>query len=146
MKADNYSKMSNYVLYGFFAVILIVFAVFFCVGEEQILPPASETSGEEGKPFPEYTDLVIYLCYAMVAISVSLVLVFESIALVNSFKHNKKGMQKKLLRVFLVSLAVVGLYLISPDKWDFVLYLQYVLLAIAALSMLGSFVISKLRS
>ncbi len=146
MKAELYSKLSNYVLYGWFAIILVVFAIFFCAGETQILPPATETSGEEGKPYPEFTSLAIYLCYAMVFMTVILVFVFESIALVKNLRYSTKGLQKRLIRIVVVVAAVVGLYLISPDQWDFVIYLQYVLLAITVLSMLFSFVISKIRS
>ncbi len=146
MKAELYSKISNYIMYGLFAVILIVFALFFAAGETQILPPASETSGEEGKPYPEFTSLAIYLCYAMVIISVMLVFVFESIALVKSLRYSTKGLQKRIVRILVVVAAVVGLYLLSPSKMDFVLYLQYALLGLAALAMFFSFVISKMRS
>lgn len=146
MKAELYSKISNYIMYGLFAVILIVFALFFAAGETQILPPASETSGEEGKPYPEFTSLAIYLCYAMVIISVMLVFVFESIALVKSLRYSTKGLQKRIVRILVVVAAVVGLYLLSPSKMDFVLYLQYALFGLAALAMFFSFVISKMRS
>jgi hypothetical protein len=37
-------------------------------------------------------------------------------------------------------------FFVAPSKLDFVLYLQYVLLGITTLCMLGSFVISKIRS
>ena len=133
-------------MYGLFAVILIVFALFFAAGETQILPPASETSGEEGKPYPEFTSLAIYLCYAMVIISVMLVFVFESIALVKSLRYSTKGLQKRIVRILVVVAAVAGLYLLSPSKMDFVLYLQYALFGLAALAMFFSFVISKMRS
>ena len=146
MKAELYSKIPNYIMYGLFAVILIVFALFFCAGETQILPPASETSGEEGKPYPEFTSLAIYLCYAMVFISLILVFVFESIALVKNLRYSTKGLQKRIVRIVIAVAAVVGLYMLSPDQWDFVLFLQYALFGIAALAMLFSFVISKMRS
>ena len=146
MKAELYSKLSNYVLWGFAAIILVVFVLFFCAGETQVLPPASDSSGSEGIPYPEYTSLSLYLCYGMGLISVSLVLIFETIAVIKNLQYSTKGLLKRIVRIILVIAAIIGLYLISPDQWDFLIYLQYVLFAIAVLCMLGSFVISKIRS
>jgi hypothetical protein len=53
---------------------------------------------------------------------------------------------KKVIRIVVVAVLAIVLYLVSPTKLDFVLYLQYALFGVAALCMLGSFAISKMRS
>ena len=147
MKSDLYSKISSYVLYGFAALILVVFALFFGAGEPLILEQASEATGEVTElPYPAYTELSLYLCYAMLSIALLLVLVFEMIAGFNAAKYNPKAAMKKTLYAVVIAVVVLGLFFVSPSMLDFVLYLQYALFGIAGLSMLGSFFISKIRS
>ena len=147
MKSDLYSKISSYVLYCFAALILVVFALFFGVGEPLILEQASEATGEVTElPYPAYTELSLYLCYAMLSIALLLVLVFEMIAGFNAAKYNPKAAMKKTLYAVVIAVVVLGLFFVSPSMLDFVLYLQYALFGIAGLSMLGSFFISKIRS
>ena len=146
MKAELYSKISKYVLYGFAAIILVVFALFFFVGDPLVLEQTSEAGEVTELPYPKFMEPSLFLCYAMCVIALLLVLAFETTAIVKSMMANKQGLLKKVIRIVLVAVAIIVLYLISPSKLDFVLYLQYVLFGVAALCMLGSFAISKMRS
>ena len=147
MKAELYSKISKYVLYGFAAIILVVFALFFFVGDPLVLEQTSEATGEVTElSYPKFMDPSLYLCYAMCIIALLLVLAFESVAVVKGMMNSTQGLMKKVIRIVIVAVAIVVLYLVSPTKLDFVLYLQYALFGIAALCMLGSFAISKMRS
>ena len=146
MKAELYSKISRYVLYAFAAIILVVFALFFFVGEPLVLEQTSEAGEVTELPYPKFMELSLYLCYAMSIITALLVLVFETVAAVKNMMHSTEGLLKKIIRIVVVAAVAVALYFVSPTKLDFVLYLQYVLLGVASLCMLGSFAISKMRS
>ena len=146
MKAELYSKISRYVLYAFAAIILVVFALFFFVGEPLVLEQTSEAGEVTELPYPKFMELSLYLCYAMFIITTLLVLGFEGVAAVKNMMHSTEGLMKKVIRIVVVAVIAIVLYLVSPTKLDFVLYLQYVLLGVAALCMLGSFAISKMRS
>ena len=145
MKADLYSK-TRWFLYGFLAITVVVFLLFFAVGEPLVLVQESEGTGEVTElPYPQYMELSLYLCYAMGAIALLLVAVFETMAIVKQVAFEPKSAIKVGIAILLVILVALGFYL-APDKIDYVIYLQYALLGIAALSMLSSFFISKLRS
>ena len=146
MKAELYSKISKYVLYAFSAIILVVFALFFFAGEPLVLEQTSEAGEVTELPYPQFMEPSLYLCYAMCLIALLLVLVFESVALVKGLLDSPQGLVKKVVRIVIAVVAVIALYFVSPTKLDFVLYLQYALFGIAALCMLGSFAISKMRS
>ena len=145
MKADLYSK-TRWFLYGFLAITVVVFLLFFAVGEPLVLVQESEGTGEVTElPYPQYMELSLYLCYALGAITLLLVAVFETMAIVKQIAFEPKSAIKVGIAILLVILVALGFYL-APDKIDYVIYLQYALLGIAALSMLSSFFISKLRS
>lgn len=147
MKADSYAKISKYVLYGFAAVILVVFFMFFCVGEPLVLEQTSEATNETTEiMYPQYTGLSLYLCYIMLFVALLLVLIFESVAMVKNMMYSTKGLTKKIVRVVLILAAVLVIYLVSPTDIDFLLYLQYALLGVAMLLMIGSMFIAKIRS
>ena len=146
MKADLYSKISKYVLYAFAAIILVVFALFFFAGEPLVLEQTSEAGEVTELPYPQFMEPSLYLCYAMCLITMLLVFVFETAAAVKNMMHSTQGLLKKVIRIVVVAAAIVALYFVSPTKLDFVLYLQYALFGIAALCMILSFAISKMRS
>ena len=158
MKAELYSNISKYVLYVFAAIILVVFALFFFAGDPLVLEQTSEATGEVTElSYPQYMEPSLYLCYAMCAIALLLVVVFESVAAVKKVADRsrvEKAEEKAnrtldmVTRIAFISIVVVTivLYFVIPSKLDFVLYLQYVLFAASAICMLGSFAISKLRS
>ena len=145
MKRDLYS-ITRWFLYGLLAITVVVFLLFFVAGETLVLVQESEGTGEVTElPYPQFMELSLYLCYAMGAITLLLVAIFETIAVVKKIAYEPKSGIKIGLAVLLVVLVALGFYL-APDKIDYVIYLQYALLGIAALSMLSSFFISKIRS
>ena len=147
MKAEKYANLSKYVFYGFSALIIVVFALFFCVGEPLMLEQTSEATNETTMlPYPKFTELSLYLCYAMFVVSVLLVIVFETAAAVKNVMYSTKGLGKNLIKAVVIIVAILALYLVSPTNVDFLLYLQYVLFGITALLMIGSMFISKMRS
>ena len=145
MKRDLYS-ITRWSLYGLLAITVVVFLLFFVAGEPLVLVQESEGTGEVTElPYPQFMELSLYLCYAMGAITLLLVAIFETMAVVKKIAYEPKSGIKIGLAILLVVLVALGFYL-APDKIDYVIYLQYALLGIAALSMLSSFFISKLRS
>lgn len=147
MKADSYAKISKYVFYGLSAVILVVFLMFFCVGDPLVLEQVSEATNEVTEiEYPQFTELSLILCYFMVVVALLLVLVFEGIAMVKSVMYSTEGLTKKIIRFVAIVAAVIVLFFVSPSEIDFLIYLQYVLLAISMLLMIGSLLISKIRS
>ena len=145
MKRDLYS-ITRWFLYGLLAITVVVFLLFFVAGESLVLVQESEGTGEVTElPYPQFMELSLYLCYAMGAITLLLVAIFETIAVVKKIAYEPKSGIKIGLAILLVVLVALGFYL-APDKIDYVIYLQYALLGIAALSMLSSFFISKIRS
>ena len=145
MKRDLYS-ITRWFLYGLLAITVVVFLLFFVAGETLVLVQESEGTGEVTElPYPQFMELSLYLCYAMGAITLLLVAIFETMAIVKKIAFEPKSAIKVGIAILLVILVALGFYL-APDKIDYVIYLQYALLGIAALSMLSSFFISKLRS
>ena len=145
MKRDLYS-ITRWSLYGLLAITVVVFLLFFVAGEPLVLVQESEGTGEVTElPYPQFMELSLYLCYAMGAITLLLVAVFETVAIIKQVAFEPKSAIKIGVAIILVVLIALG-YFVAPDKIDYVIYLQYALLGIAALSMLSSFFISKLRS
>ena len=121
--------------------------MFFCVGEPLVLEQTSEATNETTEiMYPQYTGLSLYLCYIMLFVALLLVLIFESVAMVKNMMYSTKGLTKKIVRVVLILAAVLVIYLVSPTDIDFLLYLQYTLLGVAMLLMIGSMFIAKIRS
>lgn len=145
MKRDLYS-ITRWSLYGLLAITVVVFLLFFVAGEPLVLVQESEGTGEVTElPYPQFMELSLYLCYAMGAITLLLVAIFETMAVVKKIAYEPKSGIKIGISLLVVVLVALGFYL-APDKIDYVIYLQYALLGIAALSMLSSFFISKIRS
>ncbi len=145
MKRDLYS-ITRWFLYGLLAITVVVFLLFFVAGEPLVLVKESEGTGEVTElPYPQFMELSLYLCYAMGAITLLLVAIFETMAIIKKIAYEPKSAIKVGISLLVVVLVALGFYL-APDKIDYVIYLQYALLGIAALSMLSSFFISKLRS
>ena len=145
MKRDLYS-ITRWFLYGLLAITVVVFLLFFVAGEPLVLVQESEGTGEVTElPYPQFMELSLYLCYAMGAITLLLVAIFETMAVVKKIAYEPKSSIKVGISLLVVVLVALGFYL-APDKIDYVIYLQYALLGIAALSMLSSFFISKIRS
>lgn len=90
-------KISYYVLYALFAIIGIVLVLFYGVGYD--------TTNAAGLTEPQYTDALIYLKYALVAITVALAVIAGVAQFVASLKDNPKGAVKTV--VALIALVAV---------------------------------------
>ncbi len=147
MKAEKYSNISKYVSYALIAVVLVVLAMFFLVGDPMILEQTSDATNEVTVlTYPAHTDTLIYLCYIMTLVTLLLVTGFEAYQAVANLMYDPKGFGKSLIKLAIIAVVTLIVFFVAPSQLDFVLYLQYVLLAAATLCMLGSFVISKIRS
>ena len=147
MKAEKYSNISKYVSYALIAVVLVVLAMFFLVGDPVTLEQTSAATNEVTTlSYPAHTDTLIYLCYIMTLVTLLLVTGFEAYQAVANLVYDPKGFGKKLVKLVIIAVVTVVVFFVAPSQLDFVLYLQYVLLAAATLCMLGSFFISKIRS
>lgn len=90
-------KISYYVLYALFAIIGVVLVLFYGVG--------FDTTNAAGLTEPQYTDALIYLKYALVAITVALAVLAGLAQFVSSLKDNPKGAVKTV--VALIALVAV---------------------------------------
>lgn len=93
-------KVSYYVLYAIFAIIGIVLALFYGVG--------FDTTNAAGLTEPQYTDAILYLKYALVAITVALAVLAGIIQFVASLKDNPKGAVKTVVALIAL-IAVVAI-------------------------------------
>lgn len=132
MKADKYSKIASYSLYALFAVILVVLAMFFFAGESQQFVVEGEEAQAQMKPlfFPEYTDALIILCYVMLALSLTLVVLFGLMAFVRNLIDDAAAAIKGLVTTLIFAAVVVLVFIFSGSTVDAVIYLQYILLAV----------------
>ncbi len=139
-------KVSYYVLYALFAVILVVLGVFYFSGFDRVI-------GEYNDPV--HTDTLIYMIYGIlgfcvVATIVAAVIQFGS-ALVDNWKKALTGLIGPILLVVLLLITysmgvdetvVTGEGAYTDSFWlkvtDMFVYSIYILLGITILCMIGS--------
>ena len=135
-------KVSYYVLYALFAIIAIVLGLFYCVGYDN---PVGDLNS------PQYTDALIYLKYALVVVTIVLV-VFAGLAqFLASLKDNPKGAMKSLISLALLAVVIIVSYsiastdaiLVNGEPYndttmlkvaDMCIFTMYILGAIAAIA------------
>lgn len=101
-------KVSYYVLYALFAIIGIVLVLFYGVGFDN--PNAA------GLNEPQYTDALIYLKYALAAITVALAVLAGVVQFVSSLKDNPKGAVKTLIALALLVAVIVVSYAMGSTE------------------------------
>ena len=163
--------ISKSVFYALMVAILAAFAAGMFMGPTEVYEMVSDKGEVTGSvEYPGNISIVLYLCYAMVAITLLLVLVFGMVSFVRQLMKNPLDAVKGLIGILLLAvlvgvacmmsssepISVEGKLLVDSDGnpisessyflTDVMIYMQYVLLAITVLSMLASFVISKFRS
>ena len=168
---SSYLLISKSVFYTLMAAILVAFAVGMFAGSTEVYEMVSDKGEVTGSvEYPGMISVVICLCYAMVAITLLLVLAFGAVSFTRKLMQDSRGALKSMLGVLLLAvlvgvaclmsssdpISVEGKLLADSDGnpisgssyylTDVMIYMQYVLLAIAVLSMFASFVISKFRS
>ena len=145
-------KISYYILYALFAVILVVLGLYYFGGE---MDPADALVPELSNPV--YTDALLYLIYGVLGATVAatvLAFVFQFGA---ALKDNPKKAISSLLGVFLLAIVLVVAWVMGSDVkldmpgyegtdnepfWlkltDMFLYSIYFLLIATIASMIGS--------
>ncbi|MBQ8888644.1 MAG: hypothetical protein IJY59_04055 [Bacteroidaceae bacterium] len=138
-------KISYYVLYALFAIIGVVLVLFYGVG--------FDTTNAAGLTEPQYTDALIYLKYALVAITVALAVIAGLAQFVASLKDNPKGAVKTVVALIaLVAVVAISYGMGSTEPimvngepyndtfWlkvtDMFIYSMYILGVIAAIAAL----------
>lgn len=100
--AKSSYMISYYVLYALFAIIGIVLVLFFGVGYN--------TTNAAGLTEPQYTDALLYLKYALVAITIILAVLAGVVQFCASLKDDPKGAIKTVIALILVVALVVVCY------------------------------------
>ena len=156
MKAELYSKMSSYIFSALMLITAVVLVMFYGIGYDNM----SSVTGGAYVTDPEYTDLLMFWMYALMAIGIVCVAVFGLAQFFANMKANPKGAIKSLGALAAMVVLCVAAYAISSAEpilingtvfedtsilviTDVCIYVQYVLLAIslvaAILSLLGVF-------
>ena len=149
-------KISYYVLYAMFAVILIILALFY-MGGEMTAPIVSEMSN------PANTDALLYLIYGLFGVAVVVTVIAFVYQFGTALKDNPMAAVKSLVGIiFLVIVMVVAWSMGSSEKlvlpgydgsdnvpfWlkltDMFLYTIYFLLGATVVAIIGSSVKKKL--
>ena len=146
MKASIINKISSYV----FAVMMIASAVilglFFLVGYDNYI-----TLNGKSVVDPQFTDLLMYWMYAMVAAGIVFVVLFVIAQFFATLKSNPRSAMNSIIGIVLVVALFGGAYAFSDvtpirmadntlfeDEFnlklsDVCIYVQYVLLAVSVL-------------
>lgn len=142
-------KVSYYVLYAIFAVIVVVMCLFYFGGEGQQLVPEMSN--------PAYTDTLLYLMYGLLGFTI-IVTVMAFIAQFGAvLKDNPIAALKSLLGVILLAVVMIVAWSMGSEEtlvmsgyegsenvplWlkitDMFLYTLYFLIAACIVAMLGS--------
>lgn len=149
-------RVSYYVLYAMFAIILIVLGIFY-FGGQMATPLVPDMSN------PAQTDALLYLMYVLFGVAVAATVVAAVFQFGTALKDNPKGAVKSLLGlILLVAVLVVSWVLGSGDTltiqgyegsdnvpfWlkitDMFLYSIYFLFAVTVLAIIGSSIKKKL--
>lgn len=136
-------KVSYYALYVMMALIIVVLAMFFCVGYNN---PVGEYNA------PEHTETLIYFMYLMFGVCVAVTIIGALAQFVSGLKDNPKGAMKSLLGLILFVAVLIVAYAMSSDAplqmasgeiftdtmllklSDMMIYSIYVLLGVAAVA------------
>ena len=104
MAVAKIHKTSKMVLYAIMGITVLIFAVFLFGGEVQVEERVVPTISE-----PRFTDLLMYWVYALLAISVLVLIAFA----VSDFISSWKSRSKSAFRSLLVVLAFVAMLIIT---------------------------------
>lgn len=149
-------KVSYYVLYAIFAVILVVLGLFY-FGGEMSAPIVPEMSN------PAYTDALLYLMYGLLAFAVIVTVVAFIAQFGAALKDNPMAALKSLLGVILLAVVLIVAWSMGSEEtlvipgyegtdnvpfWlkitDMFLYTLYFLVAANVVAMLFSGIKRKL--
>ena len=100
-------KVSFYVLYALFAIILIVLGLFYFVGYNN---PVGDMNA------PEHTDTLIYLMYALLIAIVVITIIAAIAQFVAALKDNPKRAIKSLIGLVILAAVIVVSYAVGSDQ------------------------------
>ena len=139
------NKISSYALLVMMALIIVVLAMFFCVGYNN---PMGEYNA------PEHTETLIYFMYLMFGVCVAVTVLGGLAQFLAGLKDNPKGSVKSLLGIVLFVAVLVVAWAIASDEpitlasgetftdasmlkmSDMMIYSIYTLLGVAAVATL----------
>lgn len=149
-------KISYYLLYAMFALILVVLAIFY-FGGEMSAPLVPEMSN------PEHTDALLYLMYGLFIVAIVVTVAAFVVQFGSVLKDNPMGAIKSLIGVLLLVVVMVISWSIGSDQalvlpgydgtenipfWlkltDMFLYSIYFLFAVTVIAIIGSSIKKKL--
>ena len=150
-------RVSYYVLYAIFAIIVVVLCLFYFGGE-------GEPLGPERMPNPIYTDALLYLMYGLLGFTVIITIVAFLAQFGAALKENPMAAIKSLLGVVLLVVVMIVAWSMGSEEtlvmsgydgtenipfWlkitDMFLYTLYFLIAACIVAILGSSVKKALQ-
>lgn len=102
-------KVSYYVLYAIFAVILVVLGLFY-FGGEMATPLVPDMSN------PAYTDTLLYLMYGLLGLTVLVTIAAFIIQFGASLKENPVSALKSLGGVILLAIVLIVAWTLGSDE------------------------------
>lgn len=143
-------RLSYYVLYALFAIIIIVFGIFY-FGGEMANPIVPEVSN------PAQTEVLLYLMYGILGLTVAITLVVFTVQFLVALKDNPVEALKSLIGIILLAAVLIVSWIMGSGEelsiagydgtdnvpfWlkmtDMFLYSIYFLMVVTAVAMLGS--------
>lgn len=149
-------KLSYYVLYAMFAVILVILGLFY-MGGEMAAPMVPDMAN------PANTDALLYLMYGLFIIAVVVTVIAFIYQFGTALKDNPKGAVKSLLGLVLIVVVLIATWSMGSSEtlvlpgydgtenvpfWlkltDMFLYTIYLLLVVTIVAIIGSSIKKKL--
>lgn len=136
MKADKYTLISKIVLWTLMLASVVVFALFFLVGDEKVLEVSAEMRENMAGDltYPAMTDILIFTCYGIFALALVVTVVLGIVSFAKRVAEDAKSAILGLLPVTLVVVLGVLLLVVANTKMDAVLFVQYVLFALCLIA------------
>ena len=146
MKASVINKISSYVFAALMIASAVVLGLFFFVGYDNYI-----TLNGKSVVDPQFTDLLMYWMYALVAAGIVFVVLFVIAQFFATLKTNPRSAMNTVIGIVLVVALFGGAYALAEDtpirmadntlfedKFNLILsdvciYVQYVLLAVSVL-------------
>ena len=146
MKAFVINKISSYVFAALMIASAVVLGLFFFVGYDNYI-----TLNGKSVVDPQFTDLLMYWMYALVAAGIVFVILFVIAQFFATLKTNPRSAMNTVIGIVLVVALFGGAYALADDApirmadntlfedkfnlmlSDVCIYVQYVLLAVSVL-------------
>ena len=108
MAVSKIRKMSSWTLYAIILISAVVFGLFFFGGNEEVTLVERQIT-------PIYTSLLLYWCYAAIALAIVLLIAFSIFQFAVSLQTNPKGAFMGLGVILVFAVLVIVFYAIGSD-------------------------------